>query len=343
LIYSLSPNQNGGVGIQLALVLEALRDFNTSEMRDRVYAAVCLTDQDSLNHSLLRPNYSRSIRDVFTDATEYVIRHPDPESRGSRPLDILSSVTEKRNVPDDFPSWVPRWDEKPNTKDLWITNISSLWDASLGRTSMNIRVTDRKGLVLEGIKLGAVSFVDHSLSRPWESEENKVKQLWDSTVSGSQGYGSQMDLAEAFAQTVTAGKSRDPLDTGAGEGEPFHAQDLAIHIGFPTSQAERDRMGIPIGLQMKMFQETAHFQKSIRDGDAFFLLSEGSIGIGHSDIREGDEVWILFGGRLPYVIRKFGDHYQFLRKCYVAGAMDGAVVSAWESGKVFAKEEVEIC
>jgi hypothetical protein len=196
MIYACGPKQNMGVHIELARALETLRNFNTSETRDRVYAAVCLSNQESLRHSLLKPNYSRSIRDIFTDATEYAIRNPAPESH---PLDILSSVTEKRNIPDDFPSWVPRWDEKPNTAELWFTNIGSRWDASGGKTSTNIHVTVRKGLVIEGIKLGTVKYVDHSLSGLRESEENLVQQLFDARVAGLRSYGPIKDLAEAFA------------------------------------------------------------------------------------------------------------------------------------------------
>jgi hypothetical protein len=95
---------------------------------------------------------------------------------------------------------------------------------------------------------------------------------------------------------------------------------------------------------MRIMQETSHFEMSVRKGNAFFLLDEGLMGMGHGDIREGDEVWILFGGRLPYVLRRYEDHYQFQRKCYVAGCMFG--VTAWESGQFpgrFVKERIEIC
>lgn len=341
-IYACSPRRNMGIRLELAEALELLRGFDTSEIRDRVYAAVCLSNQEILNHPLLKPGYSRPIPEIFTNATEYVIRNP---GSGHAQLDILSSVTGERNVLGGFPSWVPRWDEKPRTSELWFTNIGSRWNACAGKTSENISVSDRKGLVVEGIRLGTIQFVDDRLSGLSSTEENLVQQLFDERVANLRSYGPFEKVAEAFAQTITAGSSRN-FDSGDGEGEPFHWEDLVSYFAWPRSKEERDRMPESHTDRMRIMQETSNFEMSIKTNHSFFVLHNGLIGMGHRSIKEGDEVWILFGGRLPYVLRSFKDHYQFRNQCYLAGCMHGSPVTAWESGLYpgdLDKKEIEIC
>ena len=42
--------------------------------------------------------------------------------------------------------------------------------------------------------------------------------------------------------------------------------------------------------------------------------------------RVGDEVWILSGVKLPFVVRRKGAHYQLVGSCYLHGMMDGQAV-----------------
>ncbi|CAI6332668.1 unnamed protein product [Periconia digitata] len=60
-----------------------------------------------------------------------------------------------------------------------------------------------------------------------------------------------------------------------------------------------------------------------------FMTSNGLMGIGHIDVRAGDEVWIFKGGKVPFAIRpqavEAGSGYSFLGHCYVQGVMRGEV------------------
>lgn len=86
--------------------------------------------------------------------------------------------------------------------------------------------------------------------------------------------------------------------------------------------------------------------ESLRDmvvNQAFFTTANGHIGIGPPNIQVADEVWILFGGRVPFILRPNGDGVRepqdaadacerlFIEDTYVHGIMDGQAVKNCET------------
>lgn len=55
---------------------------------------------------------------------------------------------------------------------------------------------------------------------------------------------------------------------------------------------------------------------------ALFRTSKGRIGIGPATLATGDEVWIFYGGRMPFIMRP-GPTYEMIGEAYVHGIMDG--------------------
>jgi len=70
----------------------------------------------------------------------------------------------------------------------------------------------------------------------------------------------------------------------------------------------------------------------------FFTTADGRVGLGPPSIAEGDEVYILFGGRTPFVLRpshqRFevdgepSECYELVGDCYVHGIMDGETITS---------------
>jgi hypothetical protein len=56
------------------------------------------------------------------------------------------------------------------------------------------------------------------------------------------------------------------------------------------------------------------------------------MGIGPDTMKEGDIVTILFGGKVPYVLRPSGSRYRFIGECYVPALMGGEIVQRWRAG-----------
>lgn len=74
-------------------------------------------------------------------------------------------------------------------------------------------------------------------------------------------------------------------------------------------------------------------------GRAFFTTEKGRVGLCFPHSRPGDEVWVLVGGQVPFVLRQAGDpeesidgrcdiaRYRLVGECYSHGVMDGEVVT----------------
>ena len=62
-------------------------------------------------------------------------------------------------------------------------------------------------------------------------------------------------------------------------------------------------------------------------GRRFMITDLGFLGLAPLASMPGDEVCMLFGGTVPYVIRSEGDRFKFIGECYVLGIMDSEVVT----------------
>ncbi|KAH7092463.1 heterokaryon incompatibility protein-domain-containing protein [Paraphoma chrysanthemicola] len=61
-------------------------------------------------------------------------------------------------------------------------------------------------------------------------------------------------------------------------------------------------------------------------GRSVFTTAEGSLGLGPRDMKENDLVCVLYGSRLPVVLRKDERYFTFVGPAYVDGAMNGEFV-----------------
>jgi len=60
----------------------------------------------------------------------------------------------------------------------------------------------------------------------------------------------------------------------------------------------------------------------------------GALALVPDTIEEGDEVSVLFGGQVLYVLRPASNYYEFIGECYVHGLMDGEALCRLETGSV---------
>jgi hypothetical protein len=58
-----------------------------------------------------------------------------------------------------------------------------------------------------------------------------------------------------------------------------------------------------------------------------FFTSKYFVGMGPAAMAKGDIVCVLYGGRVPYILRLREDHYELIGKCYLHGFMQGEVVN----------------
>ena len=69
------------------------------------------------------------------------------------------------------------------------------------------------------------------------------------------------------------------------------------------------------------------------------MTEDGLLCLVPPETQIGAEVVVLFGGRVPHILRRAGDYREFEGECYVHGYMDGEGVQ--ENGMTFEQEDVD--
>jgi hypothetical protein len=62
------------------------------------------------------------------------------------------------------------------------------------------------------------------------------------------------------------------------------------------------------------------------------------LGLGPKETRKGDLICVLFGSRVPHVLRKDNGQYILIGEAYFQGYMDGEAMAQLETGKLTAQE-----
>ncbi|KAI4691312.1 uncharacterized protein J4E84_003603 [Alternaria hordeiaustralica] len=73
-----------------------------------------------------------------------------------------------------------------------------------------------------------------------------------------------------------------------------------------------------------------------------FVSTTGFMGLVYPDAQPGDEIVILFGLEMPFVVRPDAEpgHYQLIGECFVLGLMEGEAMEGLEDSQV---EDVYLC
>jgi len=65
---------------------------------------------------------------------------------------------------------------------------------------------------------------------------------------------------------------------------------------------------------------------------------KGYVGNALELTRRGDIVCILFGCKMPVILRPKGRHFIFIGECYIHGLMFGEAIDGLRDGKFFVEE-----
>jgi hypothetical protein len=66
----------------------------------------------------------------------------------------------------------------------------------------------------------------------------------------------------------------------------------------------------------------------------FFVTEKGLIGMAPPNLAAGDQLVVLYGGRVPFLVRSVGKHYEFVEETYVHGYMFGRAVDDERAGQL---------
>ncbi|PMD42916.1 hypothetical protein L207DRAFT_377234, partial [Hyaloscypha variabilis F] len=72
-----------------------------------------------------------------------------------------------------------------------------------------------------------------------------------------------------------------------------------------------------------------------------FRTTKHYLGLGPQILKAGDVIAVIFGAKVPFILRPEGDHYLLLGDCYIHGIMQGEAVEEWVSANPENFEDVE--
>ena len=330
-------------------LLELLQDFrnrSATQPSDKVFAALGLAEEvsdlvkshgRSLRASdLLEVDYRKPIKDIYRDMARFlIIEHGD--------LLILSHASEpSRTQQLSWPSWVPDWRSPKATSEFPSRQNANAYNADGGEPLAIGMASDEDSIVLQGIKVDVISAYSDKLksygfgSKTYQEERDFVKAAWSllpkTSAPDRSNRAKATETLHSFILTLTAGLNNDstPVEMGSSlyrDAGNWFAEHLDVNIAAITT-IDRLKSALPSDVDSGRFHQA--FVRACTDR-RFFVTEGGRMGIGPDTMKEGDNIIILFGGKVPYVLRLSGSRHRFIGECYVPGLMNGESVQQWRA------------
>jgi hypothetical protein len=293
-------------------VLLQARNHRASERRDKVFALYGMLQR--LGTHLEAPNYSRSVEDIYVEASVAAIQT-------DRSLHIFEGLTGFSDL--NLPSWSPDWSEPQHIEKVaeWIDHKAG--GSSEARPFFYGRELLTSGLLIdvvcqEHMIFAATSFLAEantlakSLAEPLHDLSNvPVEQYLDLleelflNIWGNMDGRSPRDYAhwkwvQNDAKKRTDKKTVCRLIGYRNDGEfteGFIKHSVILHAGL-CHRLDRKKL---------------------------FGTQRGRLGIASEAVKSGDSIVLLQGCNLPMIVRPEGDKWKLVAPAYVPadGIMDG--------------------
>ncbi|QDS68042.1 hypothetical protein FKW77_009687 [Venturia effusa] len=362
---NLREQWRSGKRMDLLTLMNQFSNRAASDDRDKIFALRGL----ATDSNLIAADYSTSVAETYK---EVALRMID----ASMSLNVvIGTVGTKIRM--DLPSWTPDWSSSYNTVNSMWSRSTSLYDASKGIAAVlqdfNMKCPSQtperhaqlSRMIEDGMafapvqpcaggairlpryKVGTIKWV----GEPYLCDEDRLSTMrsWWLSVSREPAYSESPANRDRFLRTICADVFYTDAKT---EGrQPRRMNDSDLKRPFPLYR----------GIQKSVEEELdAEAELSIRFAATrrrFFLTDNGTMGLAPLDTRARDLIFILPGGRTPFVLRKgrlmdrpaeaqrlsvFDGHsdefvlyyrstsriasYSMVGDCYAHGFMDGEAI-----------------
>ena len=323
----------------------------SSDPRDKIYALLALYNIQEIYDIL--PDYALTDREVFINAFRAMIM-------SSHDGLVVMIGSEFGTSYPSLPSWVPDFTRKyvpiQSRRDVDRANASQCYKAAKDYQALNRFPQDdimqQSGIFVKRIKLVSDSEYGNSflvalrIIRGWWSLTKEYMAQHESlgAQSSLQAFGrtrrwwkrtkrymakdkslNNQPLVQAFGRTIAS----DVISIrGQGVFRRLHASEYTIIQEFlempPDERISPHLRTYDRSIETSWIQTTADRK--------FFITEDGHLGTGPWNAQPGDEVWVLYGGDVPFLLRPIQNapiqhSFRFLGDCYLHGFMDGEAIS----------------
>jgi hypothetical protein len=299
-----SRHANQGRSTLLEL-LHLSRYHMSTDPRDRIYSILSLLPQAELSNTLLQPDYSLSMADVYTRAAFYILetlQNLDLFSYITRPYDnpftddtwdaalpvkmlpLRTARTDEYDSLKDLPSWVPTWGGNDATMQSMLFNACGHFSTYPIRISVDFRTITVQGVMVD--RIGFANSRSQGIIIQYKLHQNEYS--WDNafrdTCAGAAlqtRYPDERRRREAGWRTVLSDCKIMSNSTFA-----RLASDDITHL------ASDEWLWREYHLQLYDIRRS------------FFITKKGYPGWGPFGLRPGDIIVVLLSGKVPYILRE---------------------------------------
>ncbi|KAK8136805.1 Heterokaryon incompatibility protein [Apiospora sp. TS-2023a] len=340
-------NTKRNPGTMLRELMWLLRTKGATDPRDKVYGVLGLLPEVSFSEqNLLKPDYSLPASQTFARCTQYLI-----ESESN-----LMALVGPRARRADLPSWVP--DFVPDDRRgalLFFQNISKRISctglfsaASTKNLDCSFSGTELRtsGRWLMKVQAALPPFQDAIDYDDLRRCRDLVRTLATTTNTPTTSPRSAERLNGALWRLTL----RDTV-VGGEANRRASARDWICWNIFSVWLGEKDPSKRSV--MAASHPDFASMRKSFfvaMQFQSFFVTDDMHMGLGYEP-RPGDEVWILAGGKVPFILRPATDgqgrgqgqglRYTMVGDCFVEGIMDGEMAeeASWDA----TAQQIVIC
>ncbi|KAF2844975.1 HET-domain-containing protein [Plenodomus tracheiphilus IPT5] len=343
-------------GLSMMELTSRARDFEATDPRDKVFALLGLANDIGpleTRPSGLVPDYAKHKIEVYADFARSIILK-------TRKLEVLSMVNgfSPQNEMQDFFSWMPNLDASVAT--IRGLGFPEKYDASCSK-EVDVDITGSTNDVANSLRLlgfhidEAQMVTDQALSFSRDlklyldvDSTDAVTELWRSYCAPHANGISQKHRLRQYIELLTAAGFALPTGLSA---QPLGKVVPSRHV--PSVVADFAAYWARLDPEFGDFDEAnrSELREHAKHGDAdqfgvltgkacherkFVLTSSGRMGLCPRETGAGDNIVILYGGSVPYVLRAMpsGD-WKFIGECYIDGIMFGEARDLQETEEVF--------
>ncbi|KAI0103385.1 HET domain-containing protein [Nemania sp. FL0031] len=343
-----------------ALLVTTSIKFHATDQRDKLYGLLGLAaeSQNSTRMPLL-PNYELGVTEIYTKLAHFFIQEYKSLSVLTRANGVSNDTSwnQRKHRFDLLPSWVPNWCDysvlerevarflswlsHPNTTGAVTLGFPEHYNASCRLPVRLIVCPNPSILKLSGLRVdrivGTTQFEGGTEYLKECGRGFACLQLWKVAVPFLLEGKPIADWVGPWIKTTTA---EQHLLCGR-TAEQMFKDGVAYLYNVLSSGAchhlinSRETTELLHELSMGGDAEAyAALASNFCLGRKFIITLEGRLGIGPTGAQPGDLIFVLFGGGVPYILRKQGTGFLFVGESYIHGLMGGEAVQSWHRGEL---------
>lgn len=321
--------------LDVGSLLDWMRNFKTSDPRDRIYAMLAHKSFQAATATIAEPisiDYGLPCSEVYLAMARFLLQAYSSVDLLNYAIHTCETIQGETKCI----SWVPQWDISPDSFSLVSSKIYGTGKHTTAQLLQRSHCLDVGGLAVDHIDWQSEVLTKTEFDST-EAEEREYHDLTDVLKKITELGRESGNFEEVFRNFCLVLNARNRIRSGHGI-RPRLSPDERIADCLAYLKKTGINLGSASGLEEKYgLGHTWRFSETAEpcSGRRFFITSKGYFGIGPEVSLPGDKVCVFFGGATPFVLwpQKDGT-YRLCGECYVHGLMDGEAIEMWERSEL---------